>query len=454
MTLPEEFIQRMKNSLGEDEFSQFLQSLQEDAPVSIRIHPKKIHSELNLERVTWSEYGYYLPSRPVFSSDPAWHSGWYYVQEAGSMRIEKAFRKIKENIKGPLRVLDLCASPGGKSSHLAHIIDEEDVLVANETIKGRVGALRENLMKNGYPNIVVTNADSSAFLHYGLQFDVVLADVPCSGEGLFRKDPLSIHEWSAENISLCELRQKRILENVIQIVKPGGYLIYSTCTYNPGENEEQVKFLENSGFSPLRVEIDGHSDYMFHAMPHQNKSEGFFMAVLQNTGNTQTLESQSVSSDKLPPYIKQSQAFEEWLNLEAKFIDFKRNYYALTQPVADILEEGLFSLATEHPGILLASSKEKYLLPASPLAMSLAYNHDAFKIINLNLNDSLQYLNLQAVNITEKVNGLVQLQYEGIQLGFAKGAGTRLNNRFPKEWRLRNIPAKDDRFSILNYFSQ
>jgi 16S rRNA C967 or C1407 C5-methylase (RsmB/RsmF family) len=219
MNLPIEFIERMIGQIGQEEFNSFEKALALESPVSIRVNTKKFDPLLNFERVAWCQTGYYLSHRPNFASDPLWHAGAYYVQEASSMMLEKAFLKAKELNPEPLKILDLCAAPGGKSTHIASLCNHEDVLVCNEVIKSRVPILAENIRKQGFSNVVITNADSSDFEKLGGVFDLVVVDAPCSGEGLFRKDPQSINEWSKDNIQTCELRQKRILDSISKCLK-------------------------------------------------------------------------------------------------------------------------------------------------------------------------------------------------------------------------------------------
>ena len=282
MKLPKEFIERMIGQLGQEEFNSFEKALALESPVSIRVNTKKFNPLLHFEKVAWCETGYYLNQRPNFASDPLWHAGAYYVQEASSMMLEKAFLRAKELNPKPLKILDLCAAPGGKSTHIASLCDHKDVLVCNEVIKSRVAVLAENIRKQGFSNVIITNADSGDFEKLGGVFDLIVVDAPCSGEGLFRKDPQSINEWSKDNIQTCELRQKRILDSISKCLKPNGILIYSTCTYNPGENNKQIESLIELGFEAVNFEVNGKISHTFQCMPHQIKGEGFFISMLQN----------------------------------------------------------------------------------------------------------------------------------------------------------------------------
>ena len=241
ISLPPAFTERMQQLLG-NESETFFQALVSESPTSIRLNPEKTvntdlpFSELLSRQVPWCSNGYYLKERPSFTSDPLLHGGAYYVQEASSMFLQVVLQQITEDT--PLRVLDLCAAPGGKSTLLANNLPKDSLLVSNEVIKSRASILKENIIKWGYDHIVVTNSDPNRFTGMKGAFDMILVDAPCSGEGMFRKDEKAITEWSENNLRLCEERQKRILSDVWDALAPGGYLVYSTCTYNPGENED------------------------------------------------------------------------------------------------------------------------------------------------------------------------------------------------------------------------
>ena len=281
--LPIAFKERLLHQLGEQAYLEFEAALNTETPVSFRINKQKLNTELNYSKVSWCSTGYYLPERPLFVSDPLWHAGAYYVQEASSMVLEQAFAKIREVIDTDLRVLDLCAAPGGKSTHLSSLLNDNDILLSNEVIQTRVSVLKENLLKWGFPNTIICNNDSRDFSQLGEIFDVVVVDAPCSGEGLFRKDPNATEQWTVDNVQTCELRQKRILQEIVKCVKEGGFIIYSTCTYNPGENEAQIEYLEQNGFKSVPFHFENKLESSYQLMPHTHRGEGFFIALLQKT---------------------------------------------------------------------------------------------------------------------------------------------------------------------------
>ena len=249
MNLPIDFVQQIHTLLGQDEAIRLADAIQTDAPVSIRLNEKKckevLSSRMPLQgQVPWCPMGYYLDRRPAFTFDPLWHAGLYYVQEASSMFLQQALCRYADMIH-PLCVLDLCASPGGKSTHLRSLLTDDSLLISNEIVRTRAQILAENMMRWGHPSVVVTNNAPDDFTPMEACFDLVLADVPCSGEGMFRKDEDSIKEWSTSNVDTCWRRQRTILEAIWPTLKPGGLLIYSTCTYNIYENEENIRWMRD-----------------------------------------------------------------------------------------------------------------------------------------------------------------------------------------------------------------
>jgi len=238
---PEEFIKRISTQKYLDADG-LLGALREESPVSIRINKLKWDSEPeNAEAVPWCSSAYYLASRPSFTLDPLYHAGCYYPQEASGMFIEQVIKQLVDT-SGYLKVLDLCGAPGGKSAHISSLIGRESLLVSNEVIRQRSAILAENITRWGVSNTVVTRNDPSVFSRLPGFFDLILVDAPCSGEGMFR-DRIAVDEWSPGNTLLCAERQRRILADVWPALKTGGILIYSTCTFNPGENEENVLWL-------------------------------------------------------------------------------------------------------------------------------------------------------------------------------------------------------------------
>lgn len=290
---PESFIRRISTQEYIDA-GELLDSLQQASPSSIRINLSKWNKwPLDSERVPWCSSGFYLKTRPSFTLDPLFHSGCYYPQEASGMFIEQVFRQIV-NTDRYIRVLDLCGAPGGKSIHLSSMIGPGGLLVSNEVIRSRAAVLAENIAKWGAGNTIVTQNDPSVFTGLHGFFDVILIDAPCSGEGMFR-DAVAINEWSEENTFHCSDRQKRILADVWPALDENGILIYSTCTFNPGENEENIKWLETSHQAEsleldlsefpeiTKIDFQGINGYGFY--PGRIKGEGFFVSVIKKRGD-------------------------------------------------------------------------------------------------------------------------------------------------------------------------
>ncbi|MCC6726047.1 MAG: RsmB/NOP family class I SAM-dependent RNA methyltransferase, partial [Saprospiraceae bacterium] len=288
MALPAPFLERMKAELGND-FSAFLASLEQIPPVSLRLNPSKPASDFERsEPIPWHPDGRYLPERLVFTTDPRFQGGAYYVQEASSMLLYEALRQTM-GIGQPLRVLDLCAAPGGKSTLLLSAIGQDGFLLANEVIQSRIAPLKMNLEKWGHVNMAVSNHDPADFGQLEGFFDVVLVDAPCSGEGLFRKDDDASSHWSESNVEICASRQQRILAEAKGLVRQGGVLLYSTCTFNTLENERNVNWLlENGGFAEEKLDLPANwgiseEKLGYQCYPHKVRGEGFFFACLRKT---------------------------------------------------------------------------------------------------------------------------------------------------------------------------
>ena len=305
--LPEEFVSRMKILLG-SAFPDFLSSLQSPSPVSIRLNSNKNHVT-DGDKIPWCETGRYLKERPIFTLDPTFHGGAYYVQEASSMFLEQIIQQAVDLTK-PLRVLDACAAPGGKSTHLLSLLNEDSLLVSNEVIRSRANILSENIQKWGNSNVMVTNNDPTNFSSLKGYFDIILIDAPCSGEGLFRKDASASHEWSEKNVELCSLRQRRIVADLWPALKENGLLIYSTCTYNEKENEENLNWISKEFPSTAEsikltpdwgveaIEQETIKGYRF--FPHRVKGEGFFISAIRKKEATPQLRIHSKKKDAEP----------------------------------------------------------------------------------------------------------------------------------------------------------
>jgi 16S rRNA C967 or C1407 C5-methylase (RsmB/RsmF family)/NOL1/NOP2/fmu family ribosome biogenesis protein len=419
-----------------------------DEVTSVRINPSKPVILSDTQPVAWCNNGYYLNSRPSFTFDPLFHAGCYYVQEASSMFIDHILHHIYNKEDGPVKVLDLCAAPGGKSTLISSVLGDEDLLVANEIIKTRVPILTDNLNRWGRTNVVVTNNDPKAFARLKGFFDIIVVDAPCSGSGMFRKDPAAMDEWSEGNVTMCQQRQERILADVYPALTEDGYLIYSTCSYSYEEDEAVLDWLCNE-FEletvqiPLQAEwgiVESqsavHKAWGYRFYPDKVKGEGLFVACLrkrENTGQLQTFRSKN--SPK--PNYKEIDLLKPYVNNPAELYFFKLN--------DDWLETLQYFLYLKKSGIRLGKLAGKELIPDHELALSLLINEDAFLKTELTYDQAIAYLrkdNMDDFGITGK--GWSLMTYQGHTLGWAKLLPNRINNYYPKEIRIMSqLDARD-----------
>lgn len=466
MQLPDSFIKRMQQLLGSD-YSGFEQALTAAPPVSIRINSLKAEFPVNLPKVPWSSNGFYLPKRPLFTLDPLLHAGAYYVQEASSMFLEQAIRQTL-NLNQEYHVLDLCGAPGGKSTHLASLFSEGSLIISNEVIRSRASILAENITKWGSGNVIVTSNDPRDFGRLPDFFDVMVVDAPCSGEGMFRKDPTAIQEWSEENVKLCSQRQQRILMDAWDSLKPGGLLIYSTCTWNEAENEQNIAWLsEQEQAESVKLELQPEwgvvasqlkniEGYRFY--PHQVQGEGFFMAVVRKAG-TPELHNKQIKKKKYKLTVagkKERALVQDWLktsdNLE--LVQYGEVISAVPSNHFDAIDALYQNMYVIYAGTEVAESSGKKLKPLQALALSRYLNKDAFNTIDVEFEQALRYLRKEDISFGTNGNDWVLVQYKDIPLGWAKQIGNRVNNYFPKEWRIRmELPqniSEETSFSIAN----
>lgn len=445
MNLPEKFSGNLKNILG-DTYGEFEKALETESPVSIRFNPAKPFkpSFAISGSVPWATQGYYLENRPVFTLDPAFHAGAYYVQEASSMVIEHLLKNYAP-VGHPLKVLDLCAAPGGKTTHLASLLSADDLLVANEVIKSRVGILKENLMKWGFPNVIIANQDPETFADLEGFFDIVLVDAPCSGEGMFRKTPEAVNEWSEENVMMCSARQKRIVSAAAMLVAPGGLLIYSTCTYNASENQENAQWLTRTlDFEPLEIEVPDEWGIVqarpgLQFFPHRVKGEGFYVAAFRNKSLDERYVKGKPNIPRLPR--KQTEQLAPWIRSEdyANFDYFLKNdgvIVAIKQSLLNETGSVLRALQKRSSGLELGHFKGNDFIPSHALALS-GMISESIPRIELPEREALLYLKKEAFELPEHPNGWALITYQNLPLGWVKVIGNRVNNYLPVEWRIR-----------------
>jgi 16S rRNA C967 or C1407 C5-methylase (RsmB/RsmF family)/NOL1/NOP2/fmu family ribosome biogenesis protein len=466
MILPSDFAQRTLRLMGEENYRALEAALQEEPSVSIRVNHAKRALNPEGRRVPWSEEGIYLQRRPTFTFDPLFHAGCYYVQEAGSMFVEKALRTY---VQQPAVMLDLCAAPGGKSTHARTVLPAGSLLVANEVMRNRSQILAENLIKWGHPEVIVTSNDPADFTPLGPTFDVILTDVPCSGEGMFRKDAVAVEEWSVKNVANCEARQRRILTDIWPTLKPGGLLIYSTCTYNREENEDNVRWIAQTlGADVLSLPTDPawgitgnlteHDFPVYRFLPHRTQGEGFFMAVLRKhaspaeASDDETIAIYNkVKKDKrdkkkgkkagAPTAIAAPAEARSWVRPSEDYTWEMKGDTCVAFPTAhaDVYQRLREQLHVIHAGITVGTVKGKDFIPDHSLAMSTALQREAFATAELTLEQAIAYLRKESLTLNASLpRGYVLVTYQDTPLGFVKHLGNRANNLYPQEWRIRS----------------
>ena len=457
MNLPQSFVERTRQLLGDEQYPLFEQALGTEVPVSIRPNRMKCNLPVAGEPVPWAPSGVYLEKRPTFTFDPLFHAGCYYVQEASSMFVE---RVLREYVQEPVVMLDLCAAPGGKSTLCRSALPEGSLLVANEVMRNRSQILAENLMKWGHPEVVVTNNDPADFTDLTHLFDVILTDVPCSGEGMFRKDQVAVDEWSLENVDICWQRQRRILSDIWPALKPGGLLIYSTCTFNREEDEDNVAWIARElGADMLEVPVEeawgitgnliGDSFPVYRFLPHKVKGEGFFLVILRkHAGEVETVEPRAEKKKKggkdvkgKAPQLSVPKEAKDWLQIPG---DYQLTINGTNVQAFPKSHETVYTLLQQyvkviHAGITLGEMKGKDLIPHHSLAMSTALADGAFPKAEVTYEQAIAYLRKESLVLDAGVpRGYVLLTYQNIPLGFMKNIGNRANNLYPQEWRIRS----------------
>ena len=457
MKLPAPLLQSLQNVAGFDEGAFIAVHESGGQVVSVRLNPAKNIHDVDKAlpfgeglggAVPWSSHGYYLPERPSFTFDPLFHAGAYYVQEASSMFLEQALKQSVD-LSQSLRVLDLCAAPGGKSTLLQSMISSESLLVSNEVIKSRAAVLEENITKWGSANVVVTNNDPAHFARLENYFDVIVIDAPCSGSGLFRRDPDAINEWSENNVQLCSQRQQRIIADVWPALKQNGILIYSTCSYSAEEDENILDWMAE-GFEVRGIQLkvkpewdiiesvsdkQGIHGYRFY--PDKIKGEGLFLAVLQKLDGAAFagLKQGKTSMEKLSK--AEEVIVKSWLREDADLILFKQKEDIIALPSClqkeiPVLQSALY---IKKAGVTVGKLAGKDLIPDHQLALSTIINENIAHIA-LNRQEAIKYLRKEEMQINTTHRGWSLVHYEGHKLGWIKILSNRFNNYYPKEWRI------------------
>lgn len=452
MMLPEAFQEKMKALLG-GEYGDFIKSYEKERVQGLRFNqlkvnideiPDEMQSEFQLKKIPWVKEGYYYhsQSRP---GKHAWHeAGVYYIQEPSAMAVVELLDPKPGDV-----VLDLCGAPGGKTTHIASRMKGEGLLVSNEIHPARVKILSQNVERMGIANAVVTNADSRKLTDYFPEFfDKIVVDAPCSGEGMFRKDEGARAEWSPASVRLCAERQAEILDNAAAMLKGGGRLIYSTCTFSPEENEGSIQaFLERhpeffveqvpvyEGFGHGRPEWNSHGrEELRHTVriwPHQVEGEGHYLAVLKKSGNPVEIRRKypAVSSGA---FVLSLNAIGTHVKLEGKrVVQFGDQVYALPETMVDYK-----GLKVVRPGLHLGTLKKSRMEPSHALALSLN-REQACQCYDMKTGEEIsRYLKGETLQTEEPAeNGWVLMLADGYSLGWAKRVGTTLKNHYPKGLR-------------------
>lgn len=456
MILPKSFENRIKEKLG-DESEAFIEALQEKAPVSIRINPRKGNDLFeDAEQIPWCKFGKYLAKRPAFVWDPLYHSGAYYAQEASSMLFANAIDFSKD-----IKALDMCAAPGGKSSLMLSFMSTNSLLVSNEMVGKRASILYENLVKWGAPNVVITNNKSEDFGALEGYFDVVLVDAPCSGEGMFRKDPAVIGEWSEGMVEQCCFMQKEILETAVNLVAPDGLLIYSTCTFEERENENNLQWLYREfghklepaelpvqpewGITTVDVKVEGRNEPQkgYYCFPHKVKGEGLFISVFRIRENKQPRVKGAKGRVLRRLSAKEKEIVARYTNTEAEGIA----YFAYNETVIAIPEKQeenisiiISKVRIKKAGTIVGIFVKNDFVPDHDLVMSNLFS-DKIPQVELTLEQALDYQQKKPVNVSQDIpKGWLIFTYKGRGIGWAKNLGNRINNHYPSEWRIRKEP--------------
>lgn len=420
-----DFKQILERAIGAEQAAVALPAFRQPPAVSIRLNPYKIaglgtcateeesfsfactHFGCGAVPVPWNSSGCFLRERPQFTLDPLLHAGCYYVQDASAMFPGYVFRQMLDRFSGlgrPVRVLDLCAAPGGKTTDLAASLraafGDAFLLVSNEVMRNRASILANNVAVWGDPEVIVTCADPKAFAALEGFFDLILTDVPCSGEGMFRKDPVAVAEWSEDLVTLCAARQRRILADVWPALRRDGVLVYSTCTFEEAENDANVEWAAGrlgADILPCPV-VQTTDDRLLPtrtgalAVPGFVRGEGQFAAVLVKTAASAFCRRPEHTLEHLHPLLA---------------------------------------------GIPRETRKGRDLIPSADLALCIKTDKRRWPACELTREQALQFLHRDNLFLPEAPRGFVLVTFEGHPLGFVKNLGARCNNLHPQSRRIR-----------------
>ena len=427
MYLPAEFQASTRQLMGEPLYEQLVAGLQDEPTVSIHLNPFKtkglrIDDDVTDGKVAWCDGGFYLNCRPHFTFDPFMHAGLYYVQEASSMFLYHVVSQLTTD-KEPLTVLDLCAAPGGKSMIVRSALPEGSIVFSNEPLRQRANVLNENLLKFGHPDVFVTNNYPKDYARAQATFDIVVADVPCSGEGMFRKDEKAAAEWSTEKVAQCAKLQREIITDIWQCLKPGGYLIYSTCTFNRHENEDNINWIaENLGAMIVDIPVETgwnttnalvplyQKASVVRFIPGKSRGEGLFVALLRKSG--------------------------KWTHTITKREDLK----AIASKRLNLMSAG----------VLPATVKGKQMVPSHSEALSICLDRNKYPVAAVSYQQAISYLRKESLTLPpETPKGHILLTYNDVPIGFVKNIGQRANNLYPAEWKIKSSYIQEQRQILI-----
>lgn len=448
----EEFRALMCQQLGAEEADRLIAALEGDEqPVSVRHNPAKPYAEPQGREVAWCRWGRYLPERPSFTRDGLFQAGAYYVQEASSMFVGYLLESaLAGKQTAGLRVLDMCAAPGGKSTLYSSIVGERGLVVANEVIRTRALTLADNALRWGAGNIVVTSNDPSHFSSSLVEwFDVVAVDAPCSGEGMFRKSEEARENWSPDNVRLCAARQRRIMADAWAALRPGGIFIYSTCTFNGMENEENMEWLCEE-FECERVEIECPEEWniarteagvaeCFHFYPHRTEGEGLFAAIVRKGGEGGRRRSPKPRRNPFGEVEPKVRKMVEGLLVEGNyhFATIGESIYGYRKELWEDVRCVSEQMSVLFSGVKIGELFGKKFKPDHSLALSALLRLDSFPTWELSEEDLGRYLHREELGCTSELSeGVNLLLWRGCPVGFTKRIGQRTNTMLPKEFRI------------------
>jgi 16S rRNA C967 or C1407 C5-methylase (RsmB/RsmF family)/NOL1/NOP2/fmu family ribosome biogenesis protein len=441
--IPGEFCNRIRNQFPEDA-DEFLAALNNTPVASVRLNSAKVgHSFLGSHQVLWNAEGRILQERPRYTLDPKFHAGCYYPQESSSMALQWVLRHTVQH-DTPIDALDLCAAPGGKSLIIADFLSNSSRLISNEIIRSRAHILQEVLVKWGAANTVVTNNRPADFSSCGMLFDLIVVDAPCSGEGMFRKDPDARAEWSADNVGMCSRRQHDVLNDVLPALKENGVLVYSTCTFAPEENEYQIAELLATGeFESIRWPVpsewnvnvlDDAGVFAMRFLPHKTPGEGFFISALRKTSANPQQRNKPKSLFSRPSKAESEVLQKKGIGAENVIIAPNGEFYH--SPFNERELNGLASsLYLLSPGVHIGKIVHAELVPAHALALCNVVQTN-YGVVELAFDEAMAYLRGETISLTAQL-GWQRVAYDACVLGWVKVIGNRVNNYYPKEWRVK-----------------